>query len=135
MPAAPQNVFGKPLQACSSPGMAMTGFTRDGKCVETGDDTGSHHICLDMSNLKENFCVATDQPDWCSQPMQCIDAPGNCPIKYWCVCQWAFVQYLANTKTGCDEIKDIKCDAVNMAALKAYRSKGTGDAQIAAALD
>merc|ERR1711907_238931 len=28
MPAAPQNVFGKPLQACSSPGMAMTGFTR-----------------------------------------------------------------------------------------------------------
>ena len=29
-----ENVLGQPLQTCSSTGMAMTGFTRDGYCTE-----------------------------------------------------------------------------------------------------
>merc|ERR1719240_1242408 len=63
-----KNVKGGALEKCSGPGMAMTGFTRDGKCVDAGnDDAGSHHICIDMaSNTGGNFCSVTGQPDWCS---------------------------------------------------------------------
>merc|ERR1712238_31318 len=45
------NVYGKPLESCSENGMALTGFTRSGSCVELDEDVGSHHICLDMSSL------------------------------------------------------------------------------------
>uniref|UniRef100_A0A7S4MMB9 Uncharacterized protein n=1 Tax=Prymnesium polylepis TaxID=72548 RepID=A0A7S4MMB9_9EUKA len=36
-----------------------------------------------------------------------------------CVCQWAFASYLAKAG-GCDKAVDLKCEAVNQAAVKAY---------------
>merc|ERR1711990_410125 len=57
------NVYGQPLQLCSQKGMAMTGFTRTGKCVDQNDDKGSHHICIDLQSVNgesdhpENFCA------------------------------------------------------------------------------
>jgi len=128
-----QNVYGDELSSCSESNnnMALTGYTRSGSCVEYQDDYGSHHICIDLSsNTGGNFCDVTGQSDWCSSYMQCDtgngyshdDDDGNtCPIKYWCVCQWAFASYIEKAG-GCDYIQDIKCDAVNMQAAIAYTS-------------
>merc|ERR1712118_232570 len=57
------NVNGGPLKECSTNGMAMTGFTRNGKCEERDDDAGSHHICIDLTSTSTNFCQATGQPN------------------------------------------------------------------------
>lgn len=64
------NVYGEALQSCSSDGMALTGYTRSGSCVETQDDSGSHHICIDLSSLGGNdgggnFCDVTGKTYVC----------------------------------------------------------------------
>jgi len=112
-----KNVFGKPLNACSKPGTALTSFMRDGHCADPGDDaTGAHHMCI---QINENFCTVTKHPEWCTSEMQCMGQAGKCPIKNWCMCQWAFATYL-EMAGGCDKIVELQCDATNLAAVKAY---------------
>merc|ERR1712238_499520 len=113
---------------------ALTGFTRSGSCVELEEDVGSHHICLDMSRLdgmdpkhtdpttSQDFCQVTGQSDWCaSQDMACHDGgdDGGCPVIDWCVCQWAFSEYV-NAAGGCDKIQQLKCESTNLEAVLAY---------------
>ncbi len=45
-----KNVYSQPLAPCSRNGMAKTGFARTGQCVDQDGDTGSHHICIDLSS-------------------------------------------------------------------------------------
>ena len=84
-----KNVNGGDLKRCSGSGMALTGFTRNGHCVDQNDDAGSHHICIDMKSTQGgNFCTVTGQavPDggWCSSSMQCDGgATGRCPVNHW----------------------------------------------------
>lgn len=132
------NVYGKPLESCSEDGMALTGFTRSGSCVELDEDVGSHHICIDMSSLdgmhpdqtdpskSQDFCQVTGQPDWCaSKDMACHEGGGDdsggggCPVVDWCVCQWAFSEYV-NAAGGCDKIQQLKCESTNLEAVLAY---------------
>ena len=119
--------------------MALTGFTRSGECVDQNDDTGSHHICIDMqSNVGGNFCTVTGQSNWCDSEMACDDGSGHalgsdCPVEHWCVCQWAFASYIQHAG-GCDKIQNVVCEATNMVALKAYRQQAQSDAHIADAL-
>eukprot|EP00746_Dinoflagellata_sp_MGD_P162314 gnl/MRDRNA2_/MRDRNA2_89820_c0_seq1.p1 gnl/MRDRNA2_/MRDRNA2_89820_c0~~gnl/MRDRNA2_/MRDRNA2_89820_c0_seq1.p1 ORF type:complete len:165 (+),score=29.75 gnl/MRDRNA2_/MRDRNA2_89820_c0_seq1:95-589(+) len=128
------NVNGGALQKCSGPGMALTGFTRNGQCIDQNDDAGSHHICIDMaSNVGGNFCQVTGQPNWCGSMMQCDDSEGMCPVKDWCVCQWAFAAYIQRAG-GCDKIQKVVCESTNMVALKAYREEAPQDSGIMAAL-
>lgn len=84
------NVHGEPLTNCSSAGMALTGFTREGRCIDNQDDGGSHHVCIDLSSTTGGqFCQVTKQPDWCSTSMSCHeDTSKKCPIQNWCVCEW-----------------------------------------------
>lgn len=42
------NVYGNALEPCSTSGMALTGWTRSGSCVDEDDDAGSHHVCIDI---------------------------------------------------------------------------------------
>ena len=121
-----KNLYGDELQTCSQDGMALTGFTRTGKCVTKNDDKGSHHICIDISSANGgNFCDVTGQSDWCSQESQCSeDSDTYCPIQNWCVCQWAFASYIENAG-GCSKIQDIVCESINMEAYKAYKKKMT----------
>ncbi len=123
---AKKNVYGNDLQLCSTEGMALTGFTRDGRCVEEQDDVGSHHICIDLSSIAstgKNFCAVTKQPDWCDDKMACSDdSDEKCPVKDWCVCQWAFAAYIERAG-GCDAIQEINCEATNIEALIAYKKK------------
>merc|ERR1719394_406694 len=108
--------------------MALTGYTRNGHCVDRYDDSGSHHVCIDLSSLggdgsHKNFCEATGQPDWCSsQNMPCHEDPrnSNCPIQNWCVCEWAFASYIERAG-GCDKIQSIVCESTNVQTLKAYQ--------------
>ena len=120
---AKQNVNGGELQHCSSSGMALTGFTRDGYCTVRNDDAGSHHICIDLkSTAGGNFCLVTGQPNWCDSKMPCHDDyRKQCSINHWCVCQWAFRSYL-RLAGGCDNIQTIVCEATNMAARRAYEN-------------
>mmetsp|Transcript_35517 Transcript_35517/g.53743 ORF Transcript_35517/g.53743 Transcript_35517/m.53743 type:complete len:234 (-) Transcript_35517:184-885(-) len=124
------NIYGGPLEQCSHSGMALTGFTRDGYCTDINGDTGSHHICIDLSSTTGgNFCSVTGQSDWCSSSMTCHDAlfdeeedeDNYCPVQDWCVCQWAFASYLQYAG-GCDKIQDLVCEAINMQAALAYKS-------------
>jgi len=57
-------------------------------------------------------------------------ADNSCPIEDWCVCQWAFASYIHNAG-GCDRIQEVKCEAINMEAVIAYRQ----DAKYAEALE
>merc|ERR1719230_925554 len=116
-----KSVMGGTLNTCSKPGTALTGFTRDGHCVDSGDDdAGSHHICIQM---KPDFCTVTGQPNWCGDKMQCMGQDGQCPIGNWCVCQWAFARYI-QMAGGCDSIVELVCDSTNMAAYRAYKQSG-----------
>merc|ERR1719181_1188216 len=128
------NVNGGALSKCSGANMALTGFTRTGECVDQNDDAGSHHICIDMaSNTGGNFCTVTGQPNWCGSKMGCDGSAGQCPVKNWCVCQWAFAAYIQNAG-GCDKIQKVVCESTNMVALKAYREQAQHDEGIADAL-
>merc|ERR1719329_1244732 len=90
-----KNVQGGELQRCSGTGMALTGFTRNGQCVDRYDDAGSHHICIDMKSTSGgNFCAITGQPNWCGSSMACDGSAGSCPVEHWCVCEWAFASYI-----------------------------------------
>ena len=125
--------------------MALTGSTRNGRCVDTKDDAGSHHVCIDMSSTSGgSFCTVTGQPNWCENAMPCdvgvsADAgwskasPGSCPVRHWCVCQWAFASYLQNSG-GCDKVKSIVCEATNAEALLAYHEQAASNPHIAEAL-
>mmetsp|Transcript_398 Transcript_398/g.599 ORF Transcript_398/g.599 Transcript_398/m.599 type:complete len:226 (-) Transcript_398:156-833(-) len=117
-----ENIYGETLEQCSHSGMALTGYTRDGYCTDINGDTGSHHICIDLSSTTGgNFCSVTGQSDWCSSSMTCHDGGGLCPVQDWCVCQWAFASYLQYAG-GCDKIQDLVCEAINMQAALAYES-------------
>merc|ERR1711972_614196 len=134
--AAVENVLGGELQKCSGPGMALTGFTRNGRCMDHDDDAGSHHVCIDMSsNVGGNFCKVTGQPDWCSSSMKCDGAPSeSCPVEHWCVCEWAFAGYIKRAG-GCDKIQKIVCEATNMKALTHYEGQASQAEHIAEALE
>lgn len=119
-----KNVYGNSLSSCSSDGMALTGYTRNGYCVDQNDDEGSHHICIDMtSTTGGNFCEVTGQSDWCSSSMPCHENQNDsCQIQHWCVCQWAFASYIENAG-GCDAIQDVVCEAINVQAIVAYQQQ------------
>jgi len=127
-----QNVYGGTLQTCSTDGMALTGFTRTGYCVDENDDEGSHHICLDIASTNNddetNFCTVTGQSDWCSyEEMPCHEdsTQSACPVEQWCVCQWAFASYLESLG-GCDQLPTtLVCEAINLQAVLAYQSQSS----------
>lgn len=140
------NVYGESLQPCSYDGMALTGYTRSGYCVDRWNDQGSHHICIDLSSLggggsdnentnnennydtnNQNFCEVTGQSDWCSlQDMPCHEDPdySGCPVTNWCVCQWAFASYIEKSG-GCDNIQTVVCESINLEAVLAYQKESS----------
>ena len=131
-PPPTMNVYKKDLQSCSQKGRARTGFVRDGKCTNHQGDAGSHHVCIDVSDVDGNFCTATGQPDWCSKKSACHDDPGkSCPIENWCVCEWAFADYV--DKKGCDNIATVDCEATNHKVIEHYQDSSSPSVQNALA--
>ena len=125
------NVLGSDLQNCSSPGQALTGYTRSGSCVGVDADAGKHHVCLDLKRTPQ-FCSSTGQ-SWCRDKMRCHDSESSdCLPENWCVCQWAFAD--AVDAVGCDGIDNdaLKCDATNANVLEAYDHSGEAKHKAAA---
>ena len=56
-----------------------------------------------------------------AQPGGASEAILECPVKNWCVCEWAFKDYIA-AAGGCDAIKSINCDATNALAVAHYEA-------------
>ncbi|CAB9512365.1 expressed unknown protein [Seminavis robusta] len=121
------NVYGEPLKECSSDGMARTGFTRTGKCMDKDRDTGSHNVCIDLTSAQNgNFCTVTGQPNWCDEDKTCHDedhssSTNNCPIVNWCVCEWAFKGYIERAG-GCDQVSEVECESTNQKVVLHYQT-------------
>eukprot|EP01079_Euglenida_sp_SAG-EU17-18_P005311 gene5311-5347_t len=124
---AQRNVLHRPLGKCSGDGMAPTGFTREHYCTRDGKDQGSHLVCLDIRSAQPNFCTTTGQKNWCDEGG---DKQG------WCVCEWAFDDYLQKMPTDpeeatdpevqrCNQVKPlVNCEATHEAAVQDLRNKG-----------
>lgn len=124
-----RNVYGKKLKTCSSNGMAVTGWQRDGFCSHHRQDKGSHHVCvknIDKNKDAKTFCDITGQEDWCSEKDICHgDSNKQCDRKKWCTCEWAFDRYVGNN--GCDSF-DIDCNATNKLVIEHYKKSGKKEA-------
>lgn len=112
-----RNLLGGRLQPCSHPHGARTGFFRDGTCRHGAEDVGSHHVCL--KRVDEAFCQGTGQSNWCTSELTCHDSnAGRCPIREWCVCEWAFARFVR--EHGCDAIGEVDCSATNALVVQHY---------------
>merc|ERR1719174_2969812 len=69
------DVFNEPLNKCSRPGEATTGYTRTGYCNDVVGDEGTHHICVDL-HTEPNFCQTTRQGNWCDESQATRTARG-----------------------------------------------------------
>jgi len=122
-----KNANGGVLQPCSISGMALTGGSREGYCVDSYGRSGSH-ICMNIDNSNDdinNFCnleYSEAKLPACREngvfPCQ-EDITQMCPVQNYCVHQCHFSHYLEEIGS-CDDIQYIVCDAVNIRSLIAY---------------
>ncbi|GAB4189322.1 MAG: DUF2237 domain-containing protein [Wenzhouxiangellaceae bacterium] len=86
--AASINVFGEPLELCSS--QLQTGFYRDGCCNTGAHDFASHTLCAEVSDeflqfsLRQGNDLITPRAEW--------GFPGLKPGDRWCLCATRWLQ-------------------------------------------
>lgn len=76
------NVYGEPLQPCSTE--PMTGFFRDGCCNTNDQDMGSHTVCIEISN--DFLHYSRFRGNDLSTPNPEFGFPGLKPGDKWCLC-------------------------------------------------
>lgn len=76
------NVFGEPLQPCST--HPMTGFYRDGNCHTGPDDAGLHLVCAVMT--EEFLRFSRERGNDLLTPRPEFSFPGLRPGDAWCLC-------------------------------------------------
>jgi len=127
-----KNANGDELQPCSTSGMALTGGSREGYCVDTYGNYGSH-ICMNIDNSNDdinNFCNLENTAGKLPACVENAQFPCQedtrlmCPVQNYCVHQCYFSHYLEEIGS-CDDIQDIQCDAVNMRSLIAYGKRAS----------
>ena len=120
-----RNVYGKPLEKCSSEGMAITGFLDTGYCVDVeGYDDNHHVICVALHETEApgylygsyDFCEVigdTKPVNWCDSNLPCHhDENEMCPVEDWCVGENDIAKFI-QLATGCDKLGTINCEATN----------------------
>ncbi|MDX2266458.1 MAG: DUF2237 domain-containing protein [Hyphomicrobiales bacterium] len=87
-PAAQKNVFGEPIEECST--APLTGFFRNGCCDTAPADRGSHTVCAQMTAefLDYSKSVGNDL----STPVPVYAFPGLKPGDQWCLCAARWLQ-------------------------------------------
>jgi len=82
------NVFGEPLLPCSED--PVTGFLRDGCCNTNDQDTGSHTVCVQVTEefLQYSRFAGNDL----STPVPEFGFPGLRPGDRWCLCAPRWLQ-------------------------------------------
>ena len=110
--------------------MALTGFTRNGQCVDLNDDAGSHHVCIDMSsNTGGNFWSLGGGLVLVKMP--CDGGRGRCFVSTG-ACASGHLHRTSAPGGWQDPERRVR--ATNMVALKACRQQAQSDAHIADAL-
>ena len=87
----PLNVFGEPLQPCSTD--PMTGFYRDGFCSSGPEDIGRHTVCCIMTG--EFLAFSKSRGNDLSTPMPQYNFPGLGPGDRWCLVAVRWAEALA----------------------------------------
>jgi len=82
MPSDELNVFGDPLEPCST--TPETGFLRDGNCRHLDRDPGRHELCAVMT--QEFLEYSREQGNDLVTPRPEFDFPGLHSGDRWCVC-------------------------------------------------
>src|SRR5437868_606399 len=77
-----RNVLGERLEICSI--NPMTGFFRDGCCNTSGEDVGSHTVCVVMTAAFLEF--SRSRGNDLSTPVPEFGFPGLKPGDRWCLC-------------------------------------------------
>jgi uncharacterized protein (DUF2237 family) len=80
--AASRNVFGAPLENCSI--KPLTGFFRNGCCDTGPDDTGSHTVCVVMT--EEFLRFSKSRGNDLSTPVPAFGFAGLQAGDRWCLC-------------------------------------------------
>jgi uncharacterized protein (DUF2237 family) len=81
-PRPSRNVFGEPLQTCST--APMTGFFRNGCCDTSDQDAGSHTVCAVMTDAFLEFSKASGND--LSTPRPEFGFAGLKAGDRWCLC-------------------------------------------------
>lgn len=89
-----RNVLGGPLKPCSLE--PRTGFFRNGCCDTSGEDLGSHTVCVEMTPEFLDFSIAAGND--LSTPRPEFGFPGLNPGDRWCVCA---ARWLEAYRAGC----------------------------------
>lgn len=92
MPAT--NVLGTALRSCSTD--PVTGFFRDGVCRTCEEDSGSHTVCAEMSDIFLAF--SKNRGNDLSTPIPAYGFPGLQPGDRWCLCA---ARWLEAELAGC----------------------------------
>ena len=83
-----RNVYGEPLQPCSTD--PLTGFFRTGACAAGPDDVGRHLICCEMT--AEFLAFSKSVGNDLSTPRPEMAFPGLKPGDRWCLVAPRWVQ-------------------------------------------
>lgn len=86
------NVLGTPLETCNLD--PLTGYTREGSCLEIDGDVGRHVICVRVTAEFLMFSKAMGND--LSTPMPMFDFPGLKPGDRWCLCAPRWKEALDN---------------------------------------
>ena len=86
------NVFGEPIEECSS--RPMTGFYRNGCCDTGPDDLGVHSVCVRVT--AEFLEYSRSRGNDLSTPMPAYGFPGLKPGDCWCLCAERWKEALAD---------------------------------------
>ena len=81
-PRPSRNVFGEPLQACST--APLTGFFRNGCCDTSDQDVGSHTVCAVMTDAFLEFSKSSGND--LSTPRPEFGFAGLKAGDRWCLC-------------------------------------------------
>ena len=77
-----RNVYGEPLATCGEE--PVTGFFRDGCCNTSEQDTGSHTVCVKLT--QEFLEFSRFRGNDLSTPRPEFGFPGLNPGDRWCLC-------------------------------------------------
>ncbi len=88
------NVFGEPLQLCSS--TPLTGFFRTGHCITGPNAEGRHTVCAEMS--AEFLAFSKSRGNDLSTPRPEMAFPGLEPGNRWCLVAERWMEALAAGK-------------------------------------
>jgi hypothetical protein len=113
------NVFGEPLEECSS--RPVTGFYRNGCCDTGPEDLGVHSVCVRVT--AEFLEYSRSRGNDLSTPMPAYGFPGLKPGDCWCLCAERWKEALADgmappVKLAGTHAKTL--EYVPLEALKAY---------------